>query len=110
MRLSGLRSATEDRQNRRTHTIGTYFTAFVVLFAVAAGAGAWFSRHEAERFAINQARDDAAFAADQAAGAIDDAFTVIEAQLVMTAASPAVPAVIANPGNCTLTFAGVDLF
>ena len=110
MRLPGLRSATGDRQNHRTHTIGTYFAAFVVLFAIAAGAGAWFSRHEAERFAIDQARDDAVFAADQAAGAIDDAFTVIEAQLVKTAVSPAVPAVIANPSNCTLTFAGVDLF
>jgi hypothetical protein len=111
MNLSQLRrAASRNRRGRRTYAIGVYFAAFVVLFGIAAGWGAWYSRHQAEKFAIDQAAKDADFAAGEAAGALDHAFAAVEAQLVAAAAAPTVTAAIANPGGCTLSYAGVDPF
>ena len=95
---------------RRSWPIGFYFGLFGVLLALATGVGVWFANTGSERQATTDAHKDAVFAASEAAEEIASAWSALEEQLVATAASPAVSAVLAAPEGCTLTFTGVGPF
>jgi diguanylate cyclase (GGDEF)-like protein/PAS domain S-box-containing protein len=94
----------------RTVPIAAYFTLFMVLFAVAGGAGIWYSRAAARTFASDEARRHTAYGAQQAAAALDDAMAALTAQLVKSATTPGITAALAQPAGCTLTFTGVGPF
>ena len=95
---------------RRSYPIGLYFGVFGVLLAVSTGIGIWYARAGAERQATTDAHKDAIFGAAEAAEEISSKLSALEHQLVATAGSPAVTAVLAAPEGCTLAFTGVGPF
>ena len=80
------------------------------MLAAATGVGVWYANAAAQRQASTDAHKDAVFAAGEAAEEIVSALSALEEQLVATAASPAVTAVLAAPEGCTLSFTGVGPF
>jgi diguanylate cyclase (GGDEF)-like protein/PAS domain S-box-containing protein len=94
----------------RVLPIGLYFVLFGVLLASATGVGVWFARSAAVSQASADARGDAVFAANRAADEVASSLEALEQQLVSTAGSAAVPAVLSAPEGCTLSFTGAGPF
>jgi PAS domain S-box-containing protein len=88
----------------------TYFAGLIVLFAAAALAGVFYARHESEQNARSQALEEAQFAARSAAKLTGEGVTILQEALGGLAANPQMPALLAHPAGCTLSWGQVGAF
>jgi signal transduction histidine kinase len=90
--------------------LGAYFALLIAVFVVAAGSGALSLRAQSERDALRTAERDAGFVSRVAAQRIGASTSMLQSNVALTAATPGLAGLFAQPGSCTLTFAAVGLF
>jgi two-component system, cell cycle sensor histidine kinase and response regulator CckA len=81
--------------------------SLVVLFVVAAGAGALYVRAQSDRDARRSAQVDARFAARTAAKQLEAYVTAVRAAAAQLAANPLITQSFSHPKSCTLSFSGI---
>jgi hypothetical protein len=88
----------------------TYFAGLIVLIAAAALAGVFYARHESEQNARSQALEEAEFAARSAAKLTGEGVTILQSALNGLTTDPQIPALLAHPAGCTLSWGQVGAF
>jgi PAS domain S-box-containing protein len=88
----------------------TYFAGLIVLFAVAALAGVFYARDESQENARTQALQEAAFAAHSASKVLGEGVSILQGALGGLATNPQLPALLAHPSDCTLSWGQVGAF
>jgi two-component system, cell cycle sensor histidine kinase and response regulator CckA len=88
--------------------IHTYFISLIVLFVLAAGAGALYVRAQTEHDARRSAEADARFAARTGARQLDTYLAEIRSSVAGLVANPLIGRTLKHPQGCTLAFSGVD--
>jgi PAS domain S-box-containing protein len=88
----------------------TYLGGLILVFAVAALAGALYAGKHSDQNARGQALQEAAFAAKSGAKVIDEGVMILQGAIGGLAGSPAIPTVLAHPSQCTLSFAQLGPF
>jgi len=83
-----------------------YFIFLVVVFAASAAATVAYVQVQSSRDALGGARSDASFAANAAARELGEQLSLVRATVNQLASNPAIAQVVAQPEDCTLTFAG----
>ncbi|HET6867001.1 MAG TPA: PAS domain S-box protein, partial [Solirubrobacteraceae bacterium] len=88
----------------------TYFAGLIALFAAAALAGVFYARSESERNARDQALQEAGFAARSASKVLGEGVTILQGALGSLADDPRLPALLAHPSQCELSWGQVGAF
>jgi PAS domain S-box-containing protein len=82
----------------------------IALFAAAALAGVFYARSESERNARDQALEESGFAARSAAKVLGEGVTILQGALGGLATDPRLPALLAHPSQCELSWGQVGAF
>jgi PAS domain S-box-containing protein len=88
----------------------TYFAGLIAVFAAAALAGVFYARHQSEQNARSQALQEAGFAARSASKVLGEGVTILQGALGGLAADPRLPALLAHPSQCELSWGQVGAF
>ena len=95
---------------RRRLRVRTYLAGLILVFAVAAIAGAVYAGKQSNHDARNQALQEAAFAAKSGSRVIGEGVGILRGAIGGLAGDPGIPAILANPSTCALGYAQVGPF
>jgi len=88
--------------------VRAYFIALIVLFVLAAGAGALYVRAQTEHDARRSAETATQYAARTGAKQLDSYLAAIHASVAGLVANPLIGRTLTDPRGCTLAFSGLD--